>query len=175
MRLFSKIFIAGSCLLIGAAAPVLAANEWGIEYEEARELYGKVVDLACELSGSCPANCGDGRRQLGLLLKDGTLVPVIKGGTNFAGGTDDLIGQCGKSVHVDGLFINNPRMSFYFVQRIRSDKTGEWSKAKQWGKNWKAANPGKKLGRWFREDPRVAKIVAEGGKLGIPGLVYEEE
>ncbi len=175
MKILTKIFIAASFLLIGATTSGFAANEWGIDGEEARELDGTVVDLACELSGNCPAKCGAGKRQLGLLLEDGTLYPVVKGGTNFAGGTDDLIEQCGKSVHVDGLLIKDPLMTIYFVQRIRSEQTGEWSKAKQWGKNWKAANPGKKLGRWFREDPRVAKIVDESGKLGIPGLVYVEE
>ncbi|WP_120496999.1 hypothetical protein [Kiloniella sp. EL199] len=175
MRTFPKLLLTSIFSLSVALGTAQAANEWGIEHEEAKELDGKVVDLACELSGNCPANCGDGKRQLGLLLDDGTLYPVVKGGTNFAGGTDDLIGQCGKTVHVDGLLIKDPLMTIYFVQRIKSEETGEWSKANQWGKNWKAANPGKKLGRWFREDPRVAKIVEKSGKLGIPGLVYVEE
>ncbi|WP_419905601.1 hypothetical protein [Kiloniella sp.] len=175
MKILTEIFFAASFFMIAVTTSSFAANEWGIDGEEAKELNGTVVDLACELSGNCPAQCGAGKRQLGLLLADGTLYPVVKGGTNFAGGTDDLIPHCGKSVHVDGLLITDPLMTIYFVQRIKSEETGEWSKAKQWGKNWKAANPGKKLGRWFREDPRVAKIVAEGGKLGIPGLVYEDE
>lgn len=175
MKILFKSLITASFFVIGLATSSFAANEWGIDGEEAKELDGTVVDLVCELSGNCPDNCGAGKRQLGLLLKDGTLYPVVKGGSNFAGGTEELIEQCGKSVHVDGLLITDPLMTIYFVQRIRSEETGEWSKTNQWGKNWKAANPGKKLGRWFREDPRVAKIVDESGKLGIPGLVYEEE
>ncbi|MCZ4279370.1 hypothetical protein O4H49_01190 [Kiloniella laminariae] len=161
--------------LLSGIPQVEAANEWGIEHEQATELTGRVVDLACELSGNCPDSCGAGKRQLGLLLPDGKLYPVVKGGTNFAGGTEDLIAHCGKSVQVDGLLIQDPLMTLYFVQRVRSEKTGEWEKASKWGQKWLAANPGKDLGKWFRSDERIHKIVEEGGKLGIPGLIYEEE
>jgi len=48
-----------------------AADEWGIDHEQVARWDGKVVDLLCELSGDCPANCGDGKRQLGLILDAG--------------------------------------------------------------------------------------------------------
>ena len=63
-------FIAGlSCVIAGAAS---AADEWGIEFEEKVRFEAKVVDILCELSGNCPANCGGGKRQLGLLKDDDT-------------------------------------------------------------------------------------------------------
>ncbi|WP_350334649.1 hypothetical protein [Coralliovum pocilloporae] len=160
-------------LTIGTAAQ--AANSWGLDYEEEKELQAKVVDIACELSGDCPPNCGDGQRQLGLLTAEGTLIPVVKGGSLFAGGVDELLSSCNQQVHVDGLFIKNPIMHMYFVQRIKSRATGKWLRANQWRKNWAKRNPDIKKGKWFREDPLVKELVAQEGVFGIPGLEATEE
>ena len=43
-----------------------AADGWGIAGEKVVQWDAKVVDVLCELSGDCPANCCDGKRQLGL-------------------------------------------------------------------------------------------------------------
>lgn len=151
-----------------------AANSWGLDYEEEREFKAKVVDLACELSGNCPANCGDGQRQLGLLTPEGTLIPVVKGGTLFAGAVDELLSYCQQQVHVDGLYIKNPAMHMYFVQRIKSRATGKWLRANKWRKNWAQRNPDATKGQWFRNDPLIKELIARKGVLGIPGLKVEE-
>ena len=52
-----------------------AAAEWGIEHEKKMRVDAKVVDLLCEVTGDCTDNCGNGKRQLGLLLDDGRLIP----------------------------------------------------------------------------------------------------
>ena len=73
-----------------AAAPAHAADSWGLENERTLEVTGKVVDLLCELTGDCPAECGAGKRQLGILTAEGRLLPAVKGTVFFAGGAPDL-------------------------------------------------------------------------------------
>ncbi|MEM1299808.1 MAG: hypothetical protein AAGH68_11070, partial [Pseudomonadota bacterium] len=47
----------------------------GVLGREAARFEGKVVDVLCELSGDCSENCGEGRRQMGVLrASDGVLV-----------------------------------------------------------------------------------------------------
>ena len=69
--------------LVLATSPVAAqdfsegseARSWNLAYEVPARFEAKVVDILCELTGDCPANCGDGKRQLGLLrAADGVLV-----------------------------------------------------------------------------------------------------
>jgi chaperone required for assembly of F1-ATPase len=55
-----------SILFLSHVNMAFAAEEWGIDGEEKARLTVKVVDIACELSGNCPAKCGEGKRQLGL-------------------------------------------------------------------------------------------------------------
>ena len=52
-------------LVIGTAE---AAEGWGIDHEKKTRVDAKVVDLLCEVTGDCADNCGDGKRQFGLLL-----------------------------------------------------------------------------------------------------------
>ncbi|MCP4249804.1 MAG: hypothetical protein GY778_22405, partial [bacterium] len=85
-------------LLSGAAR---AADEWGIEYEEKARFEARVVDILCELSGDCPAGCGGGKRQLGLLKDDGVLILPAKNQDIFAGAAHDLLPYCGKRIVVD--------------------------------------------------------------------------
>ena len=73
-----------SALMIAASLPASAAEEWGIEGEKKARFEAKVVDILCELSGDCPADCGAGKRQLGLLKDDGTLLLVAKNFDIFA-------------------------------------------------------------------------------------------
>ena len=167
----THMLMAAAFLAVGASA-AQAANEWGIEYEEKARFQAKVIDVLCELTGDCPADCGAGSRQLGLLHDDGTLVLALKNFDPFAGAVNDLVGFCGQQVEVDGLMINNPKMPMFALQFKRA-VGGEWSRANQFGKDWAAANPGG--GKpWFRHDPTVKTLIQEQGVFGIPGLEPEE-
>ena len=163
-----------SAAVLSLAVSAQAANEWGIEYEEKSRLDGKVVDILCELTGDCPANCGNGSRQLGLLQKDGRLLLVLKNFDPFAGGVNDLIGFYGKTITADGLYIANPKMPMFALQFKRLAPDGKWSRANQFGKDWSAANGGKKANQWFRQDATVKKLIEEKGVFGLPGVKPEE-
>ena len=165
-------------LLLGAtawSATAWSANEWGIEHEEKARFEAKVVDILCELTGDCPDNCGGGKRQLGLLRDDGTLVLAAKNFDPFAGAANDLIGFCGKRIVADGLMINDPLMKIFVLQFKKLAEGGEWSRGTQFTRDWAKANPaGGKPNQWFRKDPEVKRIIAKKGVLGIPGLKPEE-
>ncbi|MEO0360192.1 MAG: hypothetical protein AAF322_03745 [Pseudomonadota bacterium] len=169
--------------LAAVAAPAAAqdfsegseAKEWGLRGEEKARFSAKVVDVLCHLSGDCAANCGDGRRQLGLVREaDGALVFVLKNRqAAFTGAATDLFPFCGKDVEVDGVTVQDedapgaPKL--YMVQVIREQGVEEWTQTNRWTKEWAAANPeqkGKK-GPWFRRDPRIAAEIEENGYLGL--------
>ncbi len=156
------------------------ANPWNLYAETPARFEAKVVDLLCELTGDCATNCGDGRRQLGLLRSpDGILVyPNKNSQPAFTGAVVELAPFCGQQVEVDGLMIEDPELNVknvYLVQKIRNVGDEEWTKAKQWTKVWADENPdagGK--GPWFRRDPRVNEMIAQDGYLGI-GLEEDEK
>ena len=66
------VIAALACL---AAGPLAAqdfsegskAKGWGLIAEKKAKFEAKVVDLVCEFSGDCPADCGAGKRQFGLI------------------------------------------------------------------------------------------------------------
>ena len=73
------IFAAMTAMAAPAAAQDFSegseARSWNLYAEQPARFEAKVVDILCELSGDCPDNCGDGKRQLGLLrAADGVLV-----------------------------------------------------------------------------------------------------
>ena len=72
MRKLLSMIAAG---LVCVASPVSAqesqAESWGLLGEQALRFEGKVTDLLCAITGNCPADCGAGKRQLGLLRDDG--------------------------------------------------------------------------------------------------------
>jgi len=169
-----KRMIAALCLL---AAPASAqdfaagseAKTWNLYAEQPALFEAQVVDILCELTGNCADNCGDGRRQLGLVrAADGVLVyPNKNSQPAFTGATVELLPYCGQQVEVDGLLINDPDLgaqNIYLVQKIRAVGADDWVKANRWTKEWAKANPeAKGKGPWFRRDPRVlAEIAAEG-------------
>ena len=162
-----------SVLLLGTAS-VQAADEWGIDHEQVARWEGKVVDILCELSGDCPANCGEGKRQMGLLLDDGRLVPIVKNFDPFAGAVNDLKGFCDKRITADGLFINNPKMPLFALQFKRLAPDGKWNRANWFVRDWAKQHGDANKGEWFRHDPTVKKIIARDGVFGIPGLKPEE-
>ena len=169
-----KILLAGAAVLFGLGGAVQAAQEWGIDNEEKARVDAKVVDILCEVTGDCAENCGNGKRQLGLLLDDGRLVPVVKNFDIFAGGTDDLIEFCGKKITADGLMIKNPKMPMFAIQFKRLAPDGKWSRANRWGKEWSKRNGGQKSNQWFKSDPLVLQTLKDDGVYGVPGLKPEE-
>jgi hypothetical protein len=132
MRLITALV----ALTLVAAGLARAAEEWGIEYESKARLEAKVVDILCERTGDCPADCGAGKRQLGLLKDDGILVPAIKNFDPFAGVVNDLVSFCGKRVVADGLMIDDPQMPVFALQFKRLAPEGKWSRTDWFGKDW---------------------------------------
>lgn len=150
------------------------AKEWNLLGEEKALFSGKVVDVMCELTGDCAAECGGGNRQLGILrAADDALVLVMKNRQPaFTGGAVDLAPYCGKAVDVDGLLVGDEdqtSVKFYLVQFIRETGTEEWSKTSRWTKEWAKRNPDLKgvKGPWFRKDPRVKAQIEAHGYLGL--------
>jgi hypothetical protein len=159
-----------ACALFIGIGSVQAAEEWGINGEKKARFEAKVVDVLCELTGNCPADCGAGKRQLGLRRDDGTLVFAVKNNDIFAGAANDLIGFCGKRIVADGLMIRNAKMNLFALQFKKLVPDGKWGRATKFGKDWSKANGGKAAGQWFRNDATIKKIITEQGVYGIPGL-----
>ncbi len=176
MTLFQKqnatFLVLGALLVTSNAA--MAAEGWGIEHEKISRMDAKVVDIVCELTGDCPSNCGNGKRQLGLLTGKGRLIPVVKGQDVFANAVPDLVKHCGKVVTADGLLIENPKMTLFMLQFSKLAKNGNWRRANAFGKQW-AVKHGKPANQWFKHDPQIRQTIADNGKLGVPGLIYKEE
>ena len=160
------IFSVGLLALPGGA---LAGEGVGADNETVVQMEAKVVDIACELGGACPPDCGGGKHQLGLLTKDGKLRPAVKSATIFASPQFDLLPYCGKTVSVDGLLVENPRMTIYFVQGIRPPGGGEFAGTDAFEKQWFAKY--KPSEEWFRNDPLVKQVIEKDGILGVKGLV----
>ena len=173
-----KRFATFLCLL---ATPTLAqdfsegseARSWNLYAETPAFFEAKVVDITCEVTGDCAANCGDGSRQLGLVrVADDVLVyPNKNAQTGFQGAGIDLLPYCENVVEVDGLLLEDEDVGFkniYQIQKIRAKGDAEWVKANSWTKAWDVKYPeaaGK--GPWFRRDPRVKAHIAETGHLGL--------
>ena len=154
--------------VLACAAPAYAADELGTPYEKAFETSGVIVDIACEIGASCPAKCGDGKRQIGLKQADKSLLPIVKGAPLFANAIESLLPFCGKTVFLDGLLIDNPKMKVYFAQQYRATKDGKWLPTDGFETAFFKQNG--KVDEWFRKDPRIAAALADQGKLGIKGL-----
>ena len=163
-----KLIIIAFAAALGAS-PALAGEGVGAEHETVVAMEAKVVDLTCELAKICPPNCGAGKHQLGLLTKEGKLLPAVKSSTIFAAPVLDLLPWCGKTVAVDGLLVANPAMTIYFVQGIRAKAGEDYAPTDAFEKKWVAANGPSE--EWFRNDPLVKKIIARDGIVGIKGVV----
>ncbi len=148
------------------------ARSWNLYAEQPATFEAEVVDLLCDLTGDCPADCGAGKRQLGLKrTADGvTVLPLKNSQPAFSGAATDLAPFCGQTVTVDGLLIEDPDLNVsnvYLVQTI-TPAGGETVKANQWTKVWAKMNPeAKGKGPWFRRDPRIKDIIASEGYLGL--------
>lgn len=169
MRAMTRsVFLAAAAAFVMAGSPAKAADGWGIENEKEVEIEVTVVDIACHLTGDCPENCGDGKRQLGLLTDDGKLRAAVKATTLFAGPHLDLLPYCGRKVFADGLLIENPAMTVFMVQNLRDSQDETLRTTDAFAKDWTARNG--KAEEWMRADPAVKKVIAEKGMLGIKGL-----
>ena len=166
--LFCALLAFGLALSTNASR---AAESWGLPGEEVVRFEAKVVDILCEVTGNCPAGCGAGKRQLGLLKDDGTLVLPLKNQVIFAGAAAELIGFCGQRVVADGLMVTNRGHSFLALQFVKPASGGKWQRANRFLPKWAAENgvgpksPTAK--RWFENDPRVQDLIARDGKLGL--------
>ncbi|MEP2030390.1 MAG: hypothetical protein ABJI96_16970 [Paracoccaceae bacterium] len=154
------------------------AKSWNLYAEVPAQFEAQVVDIMCELTGDCPADCGSGTRQLGLIrtLDNVMVLPMKNSQAAFSGAAIDLAPYCRQTVEVDGLMIEDPDLNvanIYLVQRVKT-ADGDWAKANQFTKKWAAAHPeAKGKGPWFRRDPRVKKAIASEGYLGL-GLETDE-
>ncbi len=167
-RIFGLVVV--GLALVGAPA-AWGAEEWGLPQEEKARFEAKVVDMLCELSGDCPADCGAGRRQLGLLTDAGRLILPLKNVVPFAGAAVELIEFCGKRVVADGLFSTNRGHTVFALQFVREAPDGKWRRANRflpkWAKRNGVAADSPTARQWFRNDPRVKARIAEHGKLGL--------
>ena len=131
----------------------------------------EVVDVVCELAGDCPANCGDGARQLGLLRDDGKLILPTKNFTPFSGAAWELIDFCGKQVIADGLLTTNHDTTIMALQFVKEAPDGKWRRTNRFIPKWAAKNGfapnGKEAKRWFAHDPEIKARFAETGRLGL--------
>lgn len=149
------------------------AESWNLYAEQPARFEAKVVDALCELTGDCPADCGAGKRQLGLVRKaDNALVyPNKNNQPASSGAVSELLPYCGQQVEVDGLMISDPDIgatNIYQLQKIRAVGATDWVKATKWTKDWQAANPTKTgKGPWFRRDPRILGHIEATGYLGL--------
>ena len=148
------------------------ARSWNLYAEVPARFDAQVVDLLCHLTGDCPADCGAGKRQMGLLRSaDNVLVMALKNGQPaFSGAAVDLAPYCNQTVTVDGLLIDDDyigAVNVYLVQKIKPSG-GEWTKANQFTKVWAKEHPeAKGKGAWFRRDPRIKEIIGREGYLGL--------
>ena len=173
--------IARMTLALLLATPAMAqdfsagskAEPWNL-YAEAPALFeATVVDPLCRLTGDCPADCGAGKRQLGLLrsVDQVMVLPLKNTQPVFSGAANDLLPFCGKVVEVDGLLLTDPDIGLknvMQVQLIREKGTEDWAKTNRWTKDWQMANPALTGGDpWFRQDPRVNAQIAKDGYFGL--------
>ncbi len=173
-----KYFTAALALL---AAPLAAqdfsegstAKEWGLYGESPAFFAATVVDPLCELTGDCPDNCGDGRRQLALLrtVDDVMVLPMKNSQPAFTGAANEMLPFCGQAVEVDGLLVTDEELgaqNVYLLQKIRAEGSSDWIKANKWTKEWAARHPeAKGKGPWFRRDPRIKAEIEREGWLGL--------
>jgi hypothetical protein len=129
------------------------------------------------LTGDCPADCGAGRRQLGVLrAADGRFLPATKNiQPAFTGATVDLAPYCGKDVEVDGLLIGDTDVTpglagakLLQVQTIRVLGEDTVNKEDLWTRDWAERNrDAGGEGPWFRRDPKVMEQIEAHGRLGL--------
>jgi hypothetical protein len=169
MKHIAFAVFAGAVLL--GATPAFAAEEWGLPNEKTARFEAKVVDILCELTGDCPADCGAGKRQLGLVDDAGKLTLPLKNQALFSGASAELIDFCGKRVIADGLFTTNRGYTIFALQFVREAPKGKWRRANRFLGKWAESNglpsDSPKAKSWYKHDKRIKDIIAAQGKLGL--------
>lgn len=173
LGMIAAILAAPGAMLAQDFSANSTAQSWNLYAEQPAFFEAKVIDALCAVTGDCPADCGAGTRQMGLLRKaDGVFVLAIKNNQPlFTGGANELAPFCGQDVEVDGLMLVDPDAALnnvYQVQKIRAVGSAEWTKANRWTKDWQAMFPeatGKDA--WYRRDPRILAILAKSGYFGL--------
>lgn len=160
-----------TAVLFAASVPgAHAAESWGLPGEEKARFEATVVDARCTITGDCPADCGGGKRQLGLLTDGGELVLPLKNVVPFAGAAGELLEFCGKRVVADGLYSTNRGVRFFALQFVRQAPDGPWRRANRFTQQWAVANAvdpkSETAQQWFRNDPAVKRAIDAEGKLG---------
>lgn len=160
----------------GAFSRGSEAKSWNLFGEEKARFEGRVVDALCVLTGDCPADCGAGARQMGILrAADGKFVLAAKNAQPvFTGAAVDLAAFCGEQVEVDGLLVGDPGITpalgakLYQVQTIRVLGEDETHTADRWTGDWEGRFPDTGgEGPWFRRDPRIGAEIEAHGRLGL--------
>src|SRR3546814_12698828 len=93
---------------------------------------------------------GAGRRQLGLVTDDGTLILPVKNATPFSGTQVELLPFLGKRVVADGLFMTNHGYKLFALQFVRAAPDGEGRGATSFLQPWASSEErrdGKECGR----------------------------
>jgi len=156
--------------VFAAANFARAANSWNLPGEEALRFDAKAIDVMCVLTGDFSADCGAGKRVMGLLRDTGELVLAIKNAGPFTGTAHDLKPFCNQVVTVDGLFTVNYSVKSFALQFVKP-KDGDWRGANAFVKNWAAERKldlkDDKVKKWFRNDEMINAIIEEQGKLGL--------
>jgi len=172
MRAVSGILasvFAGFLLIAGSSQ---AAEKLGVPNEEEVTTKGKVVDVSCELTRDCPAQCGAGRHQLGIKTAEGKLLLAAKSSDNFMGSVRDLLPYCGKEIWVDGVTTNNFGTKLLMVQRYKTSEKAEWRTSSQsiieWAKAHNVKPDSDQAESWMRNDAKVKAAVAKKGRVGVP-------
>ena len=98
----------------------------------------------------------------------GVLHNVTKGPVDFAGAVPDLLPYCGRTIEVDGLVVDNPKMKLFMLQRLRAATGQTWIEARGFESDWRKRNGPSE--EWMRADPAVKAIIAADGVYGVPGL-----
>lgn len=164
-------FLCSALLLAGCATPVGEVESWPITGAEENQFSGTVVDVLCELNGSCANECGEGKRQLAVKSQDPTIgtVLVAKNLTNYSGAADELWQFCGQQVDVNGLFTDHKGVRFFQIQNVRATEGGQWQKATNYLNAWseRTGKSSQQAKNWQDHDERVLGIIKRDGRLGL--------
>jgi hypothetical protein len=162
--------VVGVLLGVGIERPH-AAETLGLAGEQAATTRGVVVDVACEIAGACPAECGRGAHPIGIRTEDGRLLLAAKSLPAFMGAGPDLLPWCGRPITVDGITVSNFGTTLFLLQRYRTSDDGAFRDADQalldWASAHQAARDSEDAQNWMRHDEVVKTHIDKKGKTGV--------
>jgi len=188
-----RTIVLAAALTAALANPALAqtdysagsnANSWNLLGEQKAKFEGVAIDALCILTGDCPADCGAGKRQMGILRSDdGVFMLANKNGQPvFTGATVDLAPYCGETVEIDGLLVGDRDVTpglgdarLLQIQTVRRIDEDDVHKTDLWTRRWEERNEdlgGE--GPWFERDPDVNAAIEADGRLGL-GLEADQK